>query len=210
MLGEPVRRGPILSITTLAVSMTLELRKPSWRICVTTSRSTRSSAGRAGGSARDARRAKEAAFLNRTSCLAPRTLPRGATVGREITLFPGRRTETGNITRPGASFRQKQGQGEPGLGFDPLLEGPEPGRGSHRRDLLGGVLVGTLRPDELFGREAHGRFGTGDRDLLRAAGDEPHLDAPVLGAPDRAVLERGQIEVREELRVHPGEEIPVE
>ena len=45
--GEPVSRGPIRSISSLAVSMTFELWNSSCRICVTMSRSTRSSAGRA-------------------------------------------------------------------------------------------------------------------------------------------------------------------
>src|SRR5580765_5613163 len=56
MFGDPVRRGPIESIRRLAVSMTFESRNPSWRIALTISRSTRSSAGSSGGAAIEQRR----------------------------------------------------------------------------------------------------------------------------------------------------------
>src|SRR6266540_2601834 len=75
MLGDPVRRGPILSIRLLAVSITFELRNPSCRIRVTMSRSTRSCPGSTGTSVMDARRARDATLLKKPSCLTPRTLP---------------------------------------------------------------------------------------------------------------------------------------
>ena len=70
--GEPVSRGPIRSISSEAVSMTLELVNPSWRIFVTMSRSTCSSAGRA--ERRRRRQAHEAIrrFRGHLLCTEPR------------------------------------------------------------------------------------------------------------------------------------------
>src|SRR5215470_19434933 len=75
--GDPVRRGPIPSMSPEAVSITFELARPSWRILAIMSRSTRSSAGRT--DANIATRQADAARRFRTHLLD--TKPRHRTIG---------------------------------------------------------------------------------------------------------------------------------
>src|SRR5262249_25468585 len=222
MFGEPVRRGPIESISWLAVSMTLELRTPSWRMAVTISRSTRSSAGRRGAAATEqsrtaAKTLRKAdppqAFL---ASKVPRASRQSAVNSRQLTVDSGSKRQKRSRNendyslsaardsidrRLTAVLDEEQGQRELRRRVDPLLDGAEARRGPHRVDPLRGVLVGALGPDRLAPLEAHDEIRPRDRDFLRAKRDQVHLDAALLRVPDRPVLEGGEVEIGVELDV---------
>src|SRR5215467_1279396 len=161
MLGDPVRRGPIESISRLAVSITLELRNPSCRIRVTMSRSTRSSAGRTGGATTQNGSKNLAQKKPPSGCFGEQATTPHATIKRGLTEGEGERLQPGR-----AFLGEEQGKGEAGGGVHPLLQRPEPRRGPHGVDPLGSVLVGALRPDPLAVRKPGDEVRPGDRDLL--------------------------------------------
>ena len=82
--GEPVRRGPIRSISSEAVSMTFELLNSSRRIFVTMSRSTDSVAGRAATAHTTRLAAAMKRFRGHLLC----TKPRHGTTAREGGQMP--------------------------------------------------------------------------------------------------------------------------